>query len=223
MSTEATASMLSARREDELAIRDLANRYARLVDRRDYAEIPRVFTPDCELWGTGYSMRGHAELEAGLRKIEMFSATLHCVINQVSHLDGDRGTGEFYCVANHIHERDGVPYKLDMGIRYDDRYVRTADGWRLARRILNLIWQQDLPLDLSVAALSAVAAPSPRARAGRKPAAKRAAARSARGPAKKAKKTAKGSARGRAKKTARTAGKARAKKSSKKSAKRAAR
>ena len=219
MSTEATASMLSARREDELAIRDLANRYARLVDRRDYAEIPRVFTPDCELSGTGYSMRGHAELEAGLRKIEMFSATLHCVINQVTCLDGDRGTGEFYCVANHIHERDGVPYKLDMGIRYDDRYVRTADGWRLSRRTLNLIWQQDLPLDLPVAALSAVAAPAARARAGGKQAAKRAAAKAARGPAKKAKKTAKG----RAKTTASTAGKGRAKKSSKKSAKRAAR
>jgi ketosteroid isomerase-like protein len=148
---------LSSRREDELAIRDLAYRYARLVDRRDWAEIPRVFTPDCELSGQGYLMRGHAELDAGLRKIDMYSATLHCVQNQVTKLDGDWATGEFYCVANHIHERDGVPYKLDMGIRYEDCYVRTADGWRLAKRVLNLIWQQDLPLDISVAAMAAPA------------------------------------------------------------------
>lgn len=161
---------LAFRREDELSIRDLANRYARMVDRRDWSEIPRVFTPDCELSGQGYLMRGHAELDAGLRKIDMFSATLHCVLNQVTCLDGDRGTGEFYCIANHIHEREGVQYKLDMGIRYEDRYVRTADGWRLAKRVLNLIWQQDLPLDLSLAALSKSAPKPPRKPAKRAPA-----------------------------------------------------
>lgn len=159
-----TSDVLSARREDELAIRDLANRYARMIDRRDWPELPRVFTPDCELSGQGYRMRGHAELGVGLRKIDMFSATQHCVLNQVTQLDGDRATGEFYCIANHIHERDGVPYKLDMGIRYEDRYVRTADGWRLAQRVLNLIWQQDLPLDLSLAALSKPSRPATAAR-----------------------------------------------------------
>ncbi len=151
-----TSDALVSQREDELAIRDLANRYARMIDRRDWPELPRVFTPDCELSGQGYLMRGHAELGAGLRKIDMFSATQHCVLNQVTCLDGDRATGEFYCIANHIHERDGVQYKLDMGIRYDDHYLRTPDGWRLAKRVLNLIWQQDLPLDLSLAAIIVV-------------------------------------------------------------------
>jgi hypothetical protein len=145
---------VSARREDELAIRELAFRYARIVDRRVYDEIPEVFTPDCELSGVGFQMRGHAELDAGLRKIEMYSATQHCVHNQLTRVDGDRASGEFYCVAAHIHEREGIAYKLDMGIRYEDRYVRTAGGWRIAHRVLNLIWQQDLPLDLAPSAPS---------------------------------------------------------------------
>ena len=145
-----TSDSLASHREDELAIRDLAYRYARLVDRRDYASIPRVFTPDCEVTTMGFTMCGHAEIDSAFRKIEMYSATLHCVHNQVTRIDGDRAEGEFYCVANHIHERDGVAYKLDMGIRYEDRYVRTAQGWRIAQRALNLIWQQDLPLDLPV-------------------------------------------------------------------------
>ncbi len=155
-----TSDALVSQREDELAIRDLANRYARMIDRRDWPELPRVFTPDCELSGQGYLMRGHAELGAGLRKIDMFSATQHCVLNQVTCLDGDRATGEFYCIANHIHERGGVSYKLDMGIRYDDHYLRTPDGWRLAKRVLNLIWQQDLPLDLPLAAPAKPARPT---------------------------------------------------------------
>ncbi len=167
---------LASQREDELAIRDLAYRYARLVDRRDYAEIPRVFTPDCEVTTMGFTMRGHAEIDSAFRKIEMYSATLHCVHNQMTRVDGDRAEGEFYCLANHIHERDGVAYKLDMGIRYEDRYVRTAQGWRIAQRVLNLIWQQDLPLDLSLAVL---AGPGRAARAARgaKPAPKKATTR----------------------------------------------
>jgi hypothetical protein len=168
-----TVDVPASNRADELAIRDLAYRYARMVDRRDWSEIPRVFTPDCELMGTGFLMRGHAELAAGLRKIDMFSATQHCVHNQVTCLDGDRATGEFYCVANHIHVRDGVEYKLDMGIRYEDRYVRTADGWRLEKRMLNLIWQQDLPLDFSMASVAQSARAAKAAGAAR-PASKRA-------------------------------------------------
>lgn len=152
-----SSDSIVSRREDELAIRDLAYRYARIVDRRVYSEIPQVFMPDCELSGVGFAMKGHAELDAGLRKIEMYSATQHCVQNQLTRVEGDRASGEFYCVANHIHVRDGVQYKLDMGIRYEDRYVRTAAGWRIASRALVLIWQQDLPLDLSVAGLAKAA------------------------------------------------------------------
>lgn len=155
-----SSDSIAARREDELAIRDLAYRYARIVDRLVFEEIPLVFTPDCELSGQGFQMRGHAELDAGLRKIQMYSATQHCVHNQRTFVDGDRASGEFYCVANHIHVRDGVSYKLDMGIRYEDRYVRTREGWRIEKRELCLIWQQDLPLDLSLAALGAAASAS---------------------------------------------------------------
>ena len=138
----------AALREDEAQIRDLANRYARMIDRRDWDQIPEVFTEDCELSGPGYSMKGHAELAGGLATIDQFQRTLHCVQNQISCLEGDSGTGEFYCVANHIYEKEGVAWKLDMGIRYDDHYLRTERGWRLSRRVLNLIWQQDLPLEL---------------------------------------------------------------------------
>jgi len=136
-------------RDDERLLRQLAYRYARLIDRRDWEEIPRVFTETASLTGPGYAMTGYRELKAGLQAIEMYSATLHCVHNQIAEIDGDFATGELYCVANHLHEKNGVPFKLDMGIRYEDRYERGSDGWRIAERVLNLIWQQDLPLETS--------------------------------------------------------------------------
>ena len=33
-----------------------------------------------------------------------------------------------------------------MVIRYHDDYSRTADGWRITRRALNIDWQEDRPL-----------------------------------------------------------------------------
>jgi SnoaL-like domain len=134
--------------DDERELRKLAYRYARMIDERDWNEIPAVFTEAACLSGPGYSMTGHQELDAGLRAIEMYSATLHCVHNQVARIDGDRATGELYCVANHLHEKQGVAFKLDMGIRYEDRYERDAQGWRIAARVLHLVWQQDLPLEM---------------------------------------------------------------------------
>ncbi|MAG30618.1 MAG: DUF4440 domain-containing protein [Deltaproteobacteria bacterium] len=143
------SSPAEGRREDELQIRDLAYRYARVMDARTFGRLSEVFSEDAELAGPGYAMRGLAELGEGLKSLERFSATLHCVHNQYTHFDPsdpDRATGEIYCVANHIYEKEGVAFKLDMGIRYDDTYTRTPDGWRLARRVFNMIWEQDAPL-----------------------------------------------------------------------------
>ena len=139
----------AARREDEHQLRDLAYRYARMMDRREFDWLPQVFTQDGELTGPGYSMRGYDQLRQGLQALEQFSATLHCVLNQYSEIDGDRATGEVYCVANHLHEKSGVPFKLDMGIRYQDRYERTADGWLIAQRVFNMVWETDLPLTMT--------------------------------------------------------------------------
>jgi hypothetical protein len=81
-----------------------------------------------------------------MRGIEQFPVTLHSVHNQFVAIDGDEATGETYCVANHVLEKDGRPCKLDWGIRYQDRFRREPEGWRIARRELRVVWEQELPL-----------------------------------------------------------------------------
>jgi hypothetical protein len=66
---------------------------------------------------------------------------------QTVELHGDEGEGEVYCVAYHLLEVDGRAHKLDWGIRYRDRYRREPEGWRLARRELQIVWRQQLPLE----------------------------------------------------------------------------
>ena len=142
------ANEIPDRREDEARLRDLAHRYARMMDRMSFDDLPTVFSADGVLSGPGYEMTGHDQLRAGLQSLDQFSATLHGVLNTYFEIDGDRASGEVYCVANHVHEVEGIPFKLDMGIRYRDRYRRVDGRWLIASRELVLVWEQELPLRL---------------------------------------------------------------------------
>jgi uncharacterized protein (TIGR02246 family) len=131
---------------DRLALRDLVTRYARIPDDRDYDLVYEIFTRDAELVGPGFALAGVEQIREAMRAIERYHATLHCVHNQLVQLRGDEADGETYCVANHLYEADGRPHKLDWGIRYKDHFRREARGWRIARRELSVVWEQDQPL-----------------------------------------------------------------------------
>ena len=131
---------------EKFALRELVYRYAKMVDARTFDEIPALFTEDMRLSGPGYAMNGHVELRGGLELIAQYDATLHCVHNHLVTLHGASAEGETYCVAGHLYEKDGVARKLDMGIHYHDAYQRGESGWRFSKRHLDVVWQQDLPL-----------------------------------------------------------------------------
>ena len=103
--------------EDRLSIRELAYTYARMVDDRNYPLADEIFTQDAELIGPGFHLRGRDEVRTSVPSIEHYRATLHNVYNQLFEIRGNEAEGETYCVANHLHEVDGKPYKLDWGIQ----------------------------------------------------------------------------------------------------------
>ena len=131
---------------DRLALRELVDRYAQIPDDRDYALVDDVFAEDATLVGPGFELSGRELIRQGMQAIEQYSATQHSMHGQVVEIHGDEASGDTWCIANHIHEKDGQPHKLDWGIRYKDRYRRDAAGWRIAHRELVLVWSQELPL-----------------------------------------------------------------------------
>jgi hypothetical protein len=131
---------------DRILLRELVERYARIPDDRNYGLVDEIFSADACLAGPGFELSGLAEIRGAMQAIEQYSATLHCVHNHLVEIRGDEATGETWCVANHLHEVDGRPHKLDWGIRYQDLYRREPGGWRITRRELRVIWQQDVPL-----------------------------------------------------------------------------
>ncbi|MBB3009811.1 nuclear transport factor 2 family protein [Cupriavidus alkaliphilus] len=132
--------------ECKAAIHALTCRYAQAVDRRDFSKLAALFTADAWLSGPGFRMDGAQAIADGMASLGQYSTTQHHVHQQLVEVDGDTATGETYCVANHLYEQDGVPRKLDWGIRYQDRFVRRDGQWRIAARELVVDWTQDLPL-----------------------------------------------------------------------------
>ncbi len=137
---------------DRSAIRDLSNCYACAIDRMELEQLHKVFTVDGRniVPHLNIDMQGVNAIIGGIEPIkDMFKRTLHCMLNQTIEFSDDGATAntETYCVANHIYDDEqGVERKMDMGIRYQDELVKDKGHWRIQKRILNLDWQQDLPL-----------------------------------------------------------------------------
>ena len=151
---------------DEHALRRLADSYARACDRLEPELLVSLFASDGVIEadfvfaeGTpitlvkatpGIRIVGHEQLRAITPMLgQRFRSTLHCVMNQTTAIAGDRAEGETYCLAHHIYEAEGRPMSFDMAIRYEDRFVRGAEGWRFAQRRLVVDWTRNVPVDLA--------------------------------------------------------------------------
>jgi len=136
-------------------IQDLALRYARAADRRDYALFEAVYTEDARLSGHRgdpdttppyFALEGRGVIVASMRALDRFESTLHVVSNQLVEIDGDRAHGETYCMAHHVYREGEVAMDHTMAIRYQDRMARTNGRWRFQERRLAIDWERHAPL-----------------------------------------------------------------------------
>jgi 3-phenylpropionate/cinnamic acid dioxygenase small subunit len=121
-------------REDRQDIFDLLVRYATGIDRRDWPLFRTVFTQDCELdYGAIGTWNGLDAVAEFMEQVHaMAGHTLHRLTNQAITVDGDRAEARTY-IDGLIMMADNTSGVNALGY-YDDDIVRTADGWRIARR-----------------------------------------------------------------------------------------
>jgi len=130
---------------DEWEIRKLAMMYARTVDRADGAGFAALFTEDAAVEGPGFRVKGYDQLfgNPGMLK-QMYTSTMHTVMNQTVTINGDTAEGETYCIAYHLNKPDaeGKYTRLDWAIRYQDKYVRRDGKWLYTHRQLLVEWTE---------------------------------------------------------------------------------
>jgi hypothetical protein len=138
---------------DRLAIRELIDAYAHYADRRQpeeqaalYAEDGRTLVyPDLASAEPAQVLTGRAEHAEGFRVLSQYAATMHLIGQSTIVLDGDRATGECYCVAHHMIDTADERALLIMYIRYEDSFVRRDGAWRFAERRLRIDWTDRRP------------------------------------------------------------------------------
>jgi 3-phenylpropionate/cinnamic acid dioxygenase small subunit len=121
-------------RDDRQDISDVLVRYATGIDRRDWPLFRTVFTDDCDLdYGEIGTWHGVDQVTEFMDTTHaMAGHTLHRLTNQAITLEGDKASARTYVDAV-IMFGDNISGVNAWGF-YDDEVVRTADGWRIARR-----------------------------------------------------------------------------------------
>jgi SnoaL-like protein len=88
---------------------------------------------------------GRESLTPVFADLNRYQATMHFNGQSTIALDGDRATGESYCIAHHLFTKDGERKLMVAWLRYGDTFARVDGSWRFAERNLYVDWTETRP------------------------------------------------------------------------------
>ena len=138
---------------DRLAIRELVDAYAHCADRRDAEGQKALFTDDTQfvvyMDGQGSEptqvLDGREALTPVFDDLNRYQATVHFNGQSTVTLDGERATGESYCIAHHLFTDGGERKLMVAWLRYGDTFVKVEGAWLFAERNLYVDWTETRP------------------------------------------------------------------------------
>jgi hypothetical protein len=123
---------------DRLEIQKLLIDYSEAIDRRQFDELDAIFIPDAyiDYRDTGGIEGVYPQVKAWLAEVlpQYFEVTAHMLGLPSLHIAGDTATGRTFCFNPMVLKGD-KPAVMQVGVWYEDEYVRTAEGWRMSRRV----------------------------------------------------------------------------------------
>jgi hypothetical protein len=135
---------------DRLAIRELVDAYAHCADRRDAEGQKSLFSEDTHfvvyMEGQGseptQALDGREALTPVFDDLNRYQATMHFNGQTTISLNGDRATGESYCIAHHLFTEDRERKLMIAWLRYGDTFVKLDGTWLFAERNLYVDWTE---------------------------------------------------------------------------------
>ena len=105
-----------------------------------------MFTPDATAMLRGVECEGVDQIIARIGgAILRLDHTQHLVGNHLVIVDGDTGTHRCHLQSQHVLAGCEGGDNYIVGGYYDDRVVRTPDGWRIAHRLMQQTWTEGNP------------------------------------------------------------------------------
>ena len=122
---------------DRLEIQQLMVDYSTAIDRRRFDDLDRIFTSDAyiDYRATGGVDGRYPEVKAWLADVlPNFPAYSHMLGNFDVRIDVDTATSRTICFNPMVMGGDKQQVYF-VGLWYIDEFVRTAEGWRMSRRV----------------------------------------------------------------------------------------
>lgn len=126
---------------DRQAIVDQVNRYAHIVDRKEFDSLDQVFTEDAwvDYTASGGKAGNFAETKAFLiQSMQMFSSTQHLMSNIECEIAEDGKTAKTVVMLFNplTMPTPNGPYTFFCGVWYHDEWIKTEEGvWKMTKRI----------------------------------------------------------------------------------------
>ena len=122
---------------DRLEIQELLVRYCHAIDGRDWDAYRSIYTEDAIIddvsAGPGNGVDQMVEFLSGA--LERVVLIQHAISTSLVEIDGDTATARTICHCPVVLDRgDGNTEMFFQGLWYADELVRTADGWKIAKR-----------------------------------------------------------------------------------------
>ncbi len=125
---------------DERAIIQGLNRFARILDGREWGSVAEVFAQDVTFhYGDGVEQSGiRAMTKQFSRFLDACGPSQHLLGSVFVTVTGDTGISRAYVQARHQGAKDKEHLFLDSNGEYIDKWERRPEGWRIVRR--DVVW-----------------------------------------------------------------------------------
>jgi len=143
---------------DRVEITEILNRYVRGVSTDDHSLIASCFTED-SVFDLGYvTLRGRSEIFSFYKErfaawsasaqgptgmVRTTSTPMNSNIEIV--LQNESAQCDSACLAVHLGKRESREVVAMRGTKNKDKFLRTAEGWRIQHRIHLTIWATEVP------------------------------------------------------------------------------
>jgi hypothetical protein len=138
-------------RNNVAPIRELIEAYAHCADRRDAKAQMALFTPGTHFLvymnakdaKPSQELHSREALAPVFATLHLYTATMHFVgQSTLSTLNGDRATGEAYCIAHHLTVNGKRRRLMIAYLRYLDTFAKIDRAWLFAERLLYVDWRE---------------------------------------------------------------------------------
>ena len=140
--TETTVDSASLRAlQDRTEIADVLYKYSSTVDSFDYDGLRSVLADDISAqYGNGDPVEGADKLAGWIAEATATIIWQHHLLN-VYHItiDGDQAKTLSYLTSYQVF-KENPDAAIILVARYHDELRRTAEGWKISKRIMELLW-----------------------------------------------------------------------------------